>query len=93
MEIKTRELGKINPKKKFQNKEQAKTLKELSEVEIGNQFTKLFKVTIVKDDRRICRHFYDDLFFSYICSKQEDIPKIMQSMVAKTVIVGKGLKI
>ena len=30
MEIKTRELGKINPKKKFQNKEQAKTLKELS---------------------------------------------------------------
>ena len=48
---------------------------------------------IVKDHQRICRHFYDDLFFSYICSKQEDIPKVMQIMVAKTVIVGKGLKI
>jgi len=61
MEIKARELGKINQQRNvFQKKEQAKTLKELSEVEISNLLTKVFRVTIVKDDQRICRHFDDD---------------------------------
>jgi len=66
MEIKTREIGKINEQRSvFQKKEKAKTLKELSEVEIGNLLTKVFRVTTVKDDQRICRHFNDnhlDLF-------------------------------
>ena len=61
MEIKAKELGKINQQRNvFQKKEQAKTPKELSEVEIGNLPTKVFRVTIVKDNQIICRHFDDD---------------------------------
>ena len=49
MEIKTREIGKINEQRSvFQKKEKAKTLKELSEVEIGNLHEKEFIVMIIR---------------------------------------------
>lgn len=49
MEIKARELGKINQQRNvFQKKEHAKTLKELSEVEIDNLVDKEFIVMILK---------------------------------------------